>query len=137
MRIEHMLREKPAVRNSRQAADLLLEDFSDLDHEETWALYLARSGKPIKKMMLTMGTLTSTLIDRRRTLKEALLCDASGIILFHNHPSENLTPSKEDITQTEAMKKACELMELNLIDHIIMGKDGYYSFADEKTLSFA
>lgn len=125
-----------AISDSDSAANLLREDLNDLDHEESWVLYLNNCNRPLDKLMITVGSIASTIIDRRRIVKQALLCNATRIILFHNHPSGNPLPSKADITETEKLKKACDLFDISLIDHIIIGDDCFYSFADESEKSF-
>ena len=86
--------------------------------------------------MITVGSISSTIVDIRRIVKQALLCNATRIILFHNHPSGNPLPSKADIAETEKLKKACDLFDISLIDHIIIGDDCFYYFADESEKSF-
>lgn len=125
-----------AISDSDSAANLLREDLNDLDHEESWVLYLNNCNRPIDKLMITVGSIASTIIDHRRIVKQALLCNATRIILFHNHPSGNPLPSKADITETEKLKKACDLFEISLLDHIIIAEDSFYSFADETRKSF-
>lgn len=125
-----------AISDSDSAANLLREDLNDLDHEESWVLYLNNCNRPLDKLMITVGSIASTIIDHRRIVKQALLCNATRIILFHNHPSGNPLPSKADITETEKLKKACDLFEISLLDHIIIADDSFYSFADETRKSF-
>ena len=125
-----------AISDSDSAANLLREDLNDLDHEESWVLYLNNCNRPLGKLMITVGSIAATIIDHRRIVKQALLCNATRIILFHNHPSGNPLPSKADITETEKLKKACDLFEISLLDHIIIGDDCFYSFADETRKSF-
>lgn len=125
-----------AISDSDSAANLLREDLNDLDHEESWVLYMNNCNRPLGKLMITVGSIAATIIDHRRIVKQALLCNATRIILFHNHPSGNPLPSKADITETEKLKKACDLFEISLLDHIIIGNDCFYSFADETRKSF-
>ena len=125
-----------AISDSDSAANLLREDLNDLDHEESWVLYLNNCNRPLGKLMITVGSIAATIIDHRRIVKQALLCNATRIILFHNHPSGNPLPSKADITETEKLKKACDLFEISLLDHIIIAEDSFYSFADESRKSF-
>ena len=120
-----------SVTSADYAASLLREDLTGLDHEENWALYLNRANRPIGKMMVTCGTISSTLMDKRRIVKNALLHDATGIILFHNHPSGNPLPSPHDIEETDALKKCCDLFEIALLDHIIISDRRYFSFAND------
>ena len=118
------------IRESLDAVRILYKAFDGLDHEESWALYMNNTGKPIAAEMITCGTLTSTLMDRRRIVKKALLCDATAVILYHNHPSGEPLPSSQDISQTDELKKACALFDISLLDHIIIGDRCYFSFAD-------
>ena len=119
------------IHNSKEAVQLVYSVLSDLDHEEAWVIFLTTCNRVIAKEMLSKGTLTHTAIDSRTILRQALLHNAAAIILCHNHPSGNERPSKADIGLTDNLHKACKLMEIPLIDHIILTKSCYYSFADE------
>lgn len=118
------------ITNSYNAANLLYNELHDLDHEESWVLFLTSANTPIAKKMMTCGTLTSVLLDNRRIIKEAILCDAAGIILYHNHPSGNCHPGKEDISGTATLKECCELFNISLLDHIIISRKNFFSFAE-------
>ena len=107
---------------------------SDLNHEEFWVMYLNRSNIVLKKCRMSSGGISGTVVDQKIILKKALLCLASSIILIHNHPSGNSNPSIQDKKVTKKMKLACELLEINLLDHIIIAGNSYYSFADELEL---
>ena len=124
------------IHTSGQAARLLRDHLDDLDHEELWALYLDGQHRLINGQMLTKGTLTFTPIDARTVLKRALICDARAVILGHNHPSGNPKPSDSDITQTDHVRKACEVFDIDLVDHLIIAEDAYFSFADEIITKF-
>ena len=119
------------IHNSKEAVQLVYSVLSDLDHEEAWVIFLTSCHKVIANEMLSKGTLTHTAIDSRTILRQALLHNAAAIILCHNHPSGNESPSRADIGLTDNLQKACRLMEIPLIDHIILTKSCYYSFADE------
>ena len=119
------------ISDSDSAANLLREDLHDLDHEESWVLYLNNCNRPLDKLMITVGSISSTIVDIRRIVKQALLCNATRIILFHNHPSGNNRPSKEDDRLTERMKKACELLRVYFLDHVIITDGAYYSYREE------
>ena len=119
------------ITDSSRAAKLLHDHLVNLDHEELWVIFLNSANRVIAKEMLSMGSLTSTIIDARCILRRALLNNAAGILLAHNHPSGNPVPSSSDIKQTEAIGKACKLMDIGLVDHLILSPDSYYSFADE------
>lgn len=119
------------IKGSLDAARVLYKAFEGLDHEESWALFMSNINRPIAAEMITCGTLTSTLMDRRRIVKKAILCDAAALIIYHNHPSGEPQPSVQDIAQTDELRKACALFDISLLDHIIFGDKKYYSFADE------
>ena len=105
----------------------------DLDHEECWILFLNKSNRLISKDRISSGGLDSTIIDNRMIIRKALEKNASSLILVHNHPSGSVFPSKADITQTQALNKAVKALDLSLLDHVIIARDTYYSFADEST----
>ena len=119
------------IHNSREAVKLVSPALSDLDHEEAWVIFLTSQNGVISTDMLSKGTLNKTAIDCRTILRQALLKNAAAIILCHNHPSGNEHPSRADIGLTETLQKACKLMDIPLLDHIILSSGKYYSFADE------
>ena len=121
------------IKASAQAAGYLREDFRDLDHEESWILLLNSANLPLAKKMITVGTIKSTQIDHRRIIKEALMCNATAIILF---PSGNPAPSASDMNETNKLKKACDIFDISLLDHIILSDNSYYSFAEETQNKF-
>lgn len=124
------------IKASAQAAGYLREDFRDLDHEESWILLLNGANQPLAKKMITVGTIKSTQIDHRRIIKEAQLTNATAIILFHNHPSGTPAPSVADINETNKLRKACDILDISLLDHIILTDESYYSFAEETQNKF-
>lgn len=107
---------------------------ADLNHEEFWVFYLNRANIVLRKEKISSGGIAGTVVDNKIILKKALLNLASSIILVHNHPSGNLNPSIQDKKVTRKMKLACELLEINLLDHLIIAGNSYYSFADELEL---
>lgn len=118
------------INNSSDAASIIIPELQTLDHEESWVLFLTADNRLLCKEMITKGTLTSTPLDARTILRRALLNNAAAIILTHNHPSGNPTPSNSDIKMTSDIKEACHLMSITLIDHLIISTDSYFSFAD-------
>lgn len=124
------------IKTSAQAARLLRDHLDDLDHEELWGIYLTGGGYLINAEMLTKGTLTCTPIDARTVIKRALMNNAAAVIIVHNHPSGNPRPSVNDITQTDHIRKACNLMDIALVDHLILTRDVYFSFNDEVTKNY-
>ncbi len=124
----------PKITSSHDAYFVLQSLIGDLSHEEFWALLLDNSNKVINKHQVSKGGITSTIVDMRLIFKKALSCGAVGIILAHNHPSGTLKPSRLDIKLTEKIKKASELLDFKLLDHIIVTEKSYFSFADEQLL---
>ncbi|MCF0191903.1 MAG: DNA repair protein RadC [Prevotella sp.] len=106
----------------------------DAPTEEAWVFLLNHAHKLIKKVRLSHGGLTETLVDIRVVVKEALLANATTIALCHNHPSGNCKPSRADDTLTKQLNEACRLMRIHLIDHLIVVESGYFSYADEGRL---
>ena len=125
------MQELSTISNALVAANILRDQMHALDHEEVWVLYLTSSLKPIGTEMISKGTLTETAIDCRTVLRNALLVNAASVILFHNHPSGDPHPSAQDIYFTQKLKRACSLVDVNLLDHIVVGEDRFFSFADE------
>jgi DNA repair protein RadC len=97
-------------------------------------LYLNNSNRTLGYSIASIGGITGTLVDVRLVLRDALLTQSTGLILIHNHPSGTLQPSQADIAITDKVKKAANLMEIKLLDHLIITENQYYSFADENRL---
>lgn len=121
------------VNTPPQDAARLVEEFLVYsDREKVVAICLDVKNQPTAISTISMGTLHSSLVHPREVFKAAILSNAAGFILAHNHPSGELTPSKDDISVTERIKKAGELLGIDLLDHIIVG-DGqrYTSFREQ------
>jgi DNA repair protein RadC len=123
--------EKPKITTSADAANIFKPLLSDLSHEEFWVLFLNRNNLVIDKMMASQGGLTGTVIDVRLILKTALEKLACSLILCHNHPSGNISPSEADKEITKKIKEAGKHMDIPVLDHLIIANDAYFSFADE------
>lgn len=119
------------VSSSKDVSELFRPIIGDLVYEEFWIALLNRSHRIIGHYKISQGGLTSTTADVRLILKKAVDKLASGLILCHNHPSGNLHPSHEDIVLTSQLKQAAKLVDILLLDHIIVGSNGWFSFADE------
>jgi DNA repair protein RadC len=124
----------PQIRSSKDVSDIFQPLLSDLLHEEFWILFLNRSNKVINRMKLSQGGISGTVTDVRLVMKKAIECLASGIIVCHNHPSGNLNPSESDNKITQKIKEAGNLMDIQLLDHLIISDKDYYSFADNGVL---
>lgn len=122
------------VNSSVQAYSHLRVVFEDLRHEEFWVLYLNNANIILEMSVVGRGGFTATLVDIRLLLKRAIQLGALGLIVAHNHPSGNLQPSSQDKTLTLKLKKAADILELKLLDHLVMGKGEYLSFADKNLL---
>ncbi len=121
------------ITNSQDIADLFRKvwDTDTLEiYETAMCIFLNRQNNTIGWFKISQGGLSGTLMDVRLILATALNCLASSVILAHNHPSGNLNPSDADISMTEKIKKAAEIMDIAVLDHIILTEDGYYSLAD-------
>lgn len=124
----------PQIRSSKDVADIFQPILADLAHEEFWILFLNRSNRVINRMKLSQGGVSGTVTDVRMVMKRAIEYLASGIIVCHNHPSGNLNPSESDTKITQKIKEAGNLMDIQLLDHLIISDKDYYSFADNGLL---
>ncbi len=123
--------ERKALTSPKIVWDLMHENLAGLEHEEFWVLYLNQAGKLIRKELVGRGGLSATVADVRLILREAIMNLASAMILVHNHPSGNLTPSPQDIALTRKIKEAAAYHDIRLNDHIIFTDTGFYSFHNE------
>jgi DNA repair protein RadC len=122
------------IKCSKDVADIFQPLLSDLLHEEFWILFLNRSNRVINRMRISQGGISGTVTDVRMVMKNAIECLASGIVVCHNHPSGNLNPSESDTKITKKIKEAGDLMDIQLLDHLIISEKDYYSFADNGLL---
>lgn len=122
------------VRQSADVADILRQIYTPdmVELREVFTLILLNRGHQVKGLIeISRGGLSGTVIDTRLILASALLSLCPVIMIAHNHPSNNLKPSEADIQITKKIRDAAEMMEIKLLDHIIMGRTGHLSFADE------
>lgn len=106
----------------------------DLDVEEAWVLLLNQGFRLIKPVRLSHGGISETAVDIRLIMKEAIVNNATVIALCHNHPSNNLFPSRNDDNLTQNVKKACETMRIHFLDHVIVTDGAYYSYNEKGRL---
>jgi DNA repair protein RadC len=118
------------IKCSGDVADIFQPLLADLSYEEFWILFLNRSNRVINRMKLSQGGISGTVTDVRLIMKKAIEYLASGIIVCHNHPSGNLNPSESDSKITQKIKDAGNLMDIQLLDHLIISDKDFYSFAD-------
>ena len=112
---------------SSDAVALLSKELGEHDREVFCVLHLSPRGLPLSASITSMGELTSTLVHPREVFKSAVLSSAAGIVLIHNHPSGNLTPSEEDIKTTERIAVCGRVLGIPVVDHIICAEHGYIS----------
>jgi len=126
--------EKSLIANSNDAYAILKNHLSDLRTEEFWAIFLNQSNKVIHISQLTHGGISQSIVDVRILFKTALDHFSTGIIIAHNHPSGGLKPSKEDLSITQKIKEGGKTLSIQLLDHLIITQDSYFSFSDEGLL---
>lgn len=118
-----------------QDINALMQPFLwDLPNEELWILALNNSSRLIKKVRVSVGGISQTAADVRLIMRILVEVSATQFVVVHNHPSGNNQPSGNDKQVTERLKKAGEVFDIRLIDHVIIAGDTYYSFADEGCL---
>ncbi len=118
------------IASSQQIYDRMLHVIGNQPHEEVWLLLLNRRNIVIKQVCLSKGTSTASLFDVKEAIRVALLEQAEGVILTHNHPSGGTQPSEPDNRITRELKEACGYMHLRFLDHVIVTASGYYSYHD-------
>ena len=122
--------------DSPEAAARLLSDFlRDYDREVFCVVALDARLRPININIASMGTLNASLVHPREVFKAAILSNASSLLLAHNHPSGDLTPSREDIQTTDQLVQLGDLLQIPVHDHIIVGdRNAYYSFKEQSMM---
>jgi DNA repair protein RadC len=126
--------DKPIITSSLDAYNVLVNFFPSETlclQERFVAMYLNRSNRVIGVYHMSTGGITGTVVDVRLLLSVALKTAATGIIIGHNHPSNNLQPSNTDKQLTRKIKEGCSLLDLQLLDHLIITSVGYLSFSEQ------
>jgi DNA repair protein RadC len=119
------------IKSSRDAYNIIRRHLVDLNHEEFWIILTGRSQKVLAKELMSKGGLSETVVDPKTIFGMALQHQATGVIMVHNHPSGSLKPSQNDINLTKRIGDAGKIMGINILDHLIISDEGFYSFADE------
>lgn len=127
---EQALPERVPLANARAVVDYLRVSMGAADRESFWALYLDAQNRPKAEETLFKGTITSSVVYPREVFKLALEHDAPNVILAHNHPSGCVDPSEQDRQITRDLVLAASYLDVTVLDHIIVGADSHYSFAD-------
>jgi DNA repair protein RadC len=119
---------------SAQNVYTLLHEYSTKEKEHFLLITLDGASKIIKKRVIHIGTLNQSLVHPREIFKPAITDGSAGIIIAHNHPSGTLSASRSDIQITDRLKEVAKLVGIELLDHVIISEQGYYSFSDEGLL---
>ena len=106
----------------------------DLDVEEFWVLYLNQNHRLIKKIRISHGGLSEVSVDLRIIMREAVLANATIMAVCHNHPSGSISPSRQDDALTDSIRRACEVMRIRLMDHLIVVDGSYFSYRESGKL---
>lgn len=122
--------QQPKISNSKDAFEYFYMRMSDLGHEQFWVMLLNPANKVIKMMKISDGGINGTSADPKRIFKTALENNATAVMLCHNHPSGNVEPSNSDMALTHNIVKGGRVLEIKILDHIIIGINKYFSFAD-------
>lgn len=122
------------IGSGAETARFLQARFADYRHEVFGVIYLNNANRIQRVEIVSEGGMTATVADPRIILRRALEEDAVNLILFHNHPSGSLTPSQADQQLTRKLSEAAAFFDLRILDHIIVSRDGYYSFAEHNSL---
>lgn len=120
--------------NPASIAQYFMAELRYATQEYVYAVFLDQKCKYLKKQEITKGTVNASILSPREIFMEAMRCGAVQLVLVHNHPSGNVSPSPEDVQITRQVKEAGELLQIRLIDHIIVGQQAYYSFAEHQML---
>jgi DNA repair protein RadC len=122
------------IRDSQTAYRLLAPLFDGLDREHFMVVALDAKHSVIGINTVSIGSVTMSIVHPREVFKPLILLNASAVILTHNHPSGDATPSQEDRALTRRLKEGGELLGIRVLDHVVLGEDRYYSFADHQEL---
>lgn len=123
------------INSSKDTFDYILPLWNGVDHYESfYCILLNRANNAIGFFEVGKGGITATVADIKIILQSVIIANATALIIVHNHPSGNLTPSELDIRLTRQVKEAATLIGSDLIDHLIISSNGYFSFADESIL---
>ncbi len=126
--------QRARVTCSRDAYNEMIPHLIDKPHEEFWILLMNRANEILRPVQISAGGVSGTVADPKIIFKQAIEHLASSMILLHNHPSGNLTPSQADKDLTRKLKDAGKLLDIPVLDHLIFTDKAYYSFADEGIL---
>lgn len=133
-RMQSRKADNKVIKCSEDIYNVMHRYLQNLDHEECWVIFLNQSSRIVRKQRVSVGGLSSTQVDVRLILREALKVCATSLILVHNHPSGNVRPSADDDRLTMALQQASKILNIKMLDHVIYADDQHYSYADEGRL---
>ena len=122
--------ERPDLGTATKIYNHMHPVLQDCDVEEFWLLLMNQNNRLIKKLRISYGGITETAVDIRIILREAVLANATVIAVCHNHPSGNLRPSTADNELTHQLQRACQLMRIHFMDHVILTDGSYFSYRE-------
>lgn len=129
-----LVEEKKKIGSVDDVIELMQSRLADAQQEQFWTIFLNNASSILLTQCIGTGNLTKTIVDVRKIIQKALDLGATGLILCHNHPSGNLKPSREDLELTLTIRKAAQLFNLEVKDHVIIHKSNGYSFLEEGLL---
>ncbi len=127
-------RERPQIMEPRNAAELLIPQFGSKGVEHFGVLLLDTKHRVMRTSVVSIGSLDASVVHPREVFREATMVGAAALVLFHNHPSGDPSPSKDDVALTERLVRAGELMGIHVIDHVIVAEGRYHSMRERKDL---
>lgn len=133
-RIFEYVPKKIRLKNPKSIYDLIKLDFIGKEQEELMIIFVDRKSILISKKIMAIGTNEMINVDLRAIVKEAIKINAFGLILVHNHPSDNLFPSESDLKTTKLLNKMLKIFNITLLDHLIISENNYYSFLEHHNL---
>jgi len=126
--------ERKKISSSKDVFEYFSSIMGDLNYEAFYIMLLNRANKIIRDVQISEGGISGTVADPKKIFKLALDHNATSIILCHNHPSGNIKPSGDDIALTKKIKNAGDMIDISVLDHLILGDEKYFSFADESMM---
>ena len=123
--------ERPDLGTATRIYNHMRPLMQDLDVEEFWVLLMNQNYRLIKKVRISHGGITETSVDIRIIIREAVLANTTILAVCHNHPSGNLSPSKQDDDLTRNIRQACDIMRIHFLDHVIVTDGLYYSYHEQ------
>lgn len=126
--------ERPDIGTATRIYNYMHPKMQDLDTEEFWLLLMNQNYRLIRELRIAHGGISEVAVDIRILIKEALLSNATIIAVCHNHPSGSLSPSRADNDLTQSIKRACDVMRIKFLDHVIVTDGAYYSYHEEGRL---